>query len=95
MNNGTGSHGLRGLYRDRENGWVFGVCAGVAERFGFAVGTVRLLSIICLIMFFWTTVTVYLAASLLLKKRPLIYCGHAHEDEFWRRCAAHDRWRHS
>ena len=26
---------LRGLYRDRENGWIFGVCAGLAERFDF------------------------------------------------------------
>ena len=24
---------FRGFYRDRENGWIFGVCAGLADRF--------------------------------------------------------------
>jgi phage shock protein PspC (stress-responsive transcriptional regulator) len=43
---------LRGLYRDRENGWIFGVCAGVADRFNFRTGTVRLIAIISLVLFF-------------------------------------------
>lgn len=24
---------FQGFYRDRENGWIFGVCAGLADRF--------------------------------------------------------------
>ena len=44
---------LRGFYRDRENGWVFGVCAGIADRFNFRVGTVRVLAIISLLLFLW------------------------------------------
>ena len=42
---------LRGFYRDRENGWVFGVCAGLADRFNFRVGTVRVIAIISLYLF--------------------------------------------
>lgn len=86
---------LRGLYRDRENGWIFGVCAGIADRFNFRTGTVRVIAVICLILFFWATVLVYIGATLLLKERPLIYSGSARENEFWRRRARHDRWSHS
>ena len=38
---------LRGLYRDRENGWIFGVCAGLAEFGNFNVSTVRIIAVIC------------------------------------------------
>ena len=44
---------LRGFYRDRENGWVFGVCAGLADRFNFRVGTVRVIAIISLLLFLY------------------------------------------
>ena len=44
---------LNGLYRDRENGWIFGVCAGLADRFNFRTATVRVIAIICLVLFFW------------------------------------------
>lgn len=85
---------LNGLYRDRENGWIFGVCAGFAERFNFRIGTVRLIAVICLILFFWPTVLTYVGATLLLREKPLIYAGNAREREFWRRYSNHDRWSH-
>ena len=84
-----------GLYRDRENGWIFGVCAGIAERFNFNVGTVRVIAVISLILFFWATALVYIGATLLLKEKPLIYSGSAHEYEFWRRRDHRDHWSHS
>ena len=83
---------VRGFYRDRENGWVFGVCAGVAERFNFRVGTVRLIAVISLLLAFWLTAAIYLGAVLLIKEKPLVYSGRESESEFWRR---HERWRHS
>lgn len=86
---------LRGLYRDRENGWIFGVCAGIAERFDFRTGTVRLIALICLALFFWITVLAYIGATLLLKEKPLIYAGSSREYEFWRCERRHDRWSHS
>lgn len=85
---------LRGLYRDRENGWIFGVCAGLADCFNFRTGTVRTIAVICLIIFFWATVLVYIGATLLFREKPLIYSGRQQEYEFWRRFSRDD-WRRS
>ena len=83
----------RGFYRDRENGWFFGVCAGIANFFNFRLGTVRIIAIICLFVFFLPTVLIYFAATLLFRERPLIYSGRRHEYEFWRRSHCDDHWR--
>lgn len=85
---------LQGFYRDRENGWVFGVCAGVADRFNFRVGTVRAIAIIALLLFFWLTAALYLGATLLIREKPLVYSGSNSENEFWYRYKR-DKWRHS
>ncbi len=82
---------LRGFYRDRDNAWVFGVCAGVAERFNFRLGTVRVITVICLLLFSWLTIAVYIGATLLISEKPLIYSGTHTEYEFWRRHET-DRW---
>jgi phage shock protein C len=86
---------LRGMYRDRENGWVFGVCAGIADFANFRVGTVRLLAVICLFVFFWPAVLLYLAATLLFREKPLMYSGRRAEYDFWRYRSGSDRWTHS
>ena len=82
---------LRGFYRDRENGWIFGVCAGIADRFNFHVGTVRLIAVVSLLLFFWLTAGLYLAATILIREKPLVYSGRCSEFEFWRR----DNWSRS
>ncbi len=97
MSRGTWNldHGpLRGLYRDRENGWIFGVCAGLAEFLNFNVGPVRIAAVVCLLLFFWPVVLAYVAATLLLREKPLIYSGREAEYEFWRRASYKDRWSH-
>ena len=76
---------FRGFYRDRENGWIFGVCAGLADRFNLQVGAVRVLAVISLLVFFWLTAAVYIAATLLIREKPLVYSGAWSEYEFWRR----------
>jgi phage shock protein PspC (stress-responsive transcriptional regulator) len=87
-------HGpFRGFYRDRENGWLFGVCAGIADRFNLNLLAVRVVAIICLIAFSWLTVLLYCAAVLLIREKPLVYSGRDNENEFWRR--HRDQWRHS
>lgn len=83
---------VRGLYRDRENGWLFGVCAGVAEFANFRTGTVRIIALISLLLFSWVTALVYIAATLLIRQKPLIYAGPAREYEFWRHRRRSDRW---
>ena len=98
MSRGTWNldHGpLRGLYRDRENGWIFGVCAGVADFFNFRTGTVRVIAVVCLLLFFWMTTLVYLGAVLLFREKPLIYSGRANEYDFWRYRSGRDSWSHS
>jgi len=88
-------HGpLRGFYRDRENGWVFGVCAGLADRFNLNIGAVRIIAVISLLLFFWLTAAIYLGATMLIREKPLIYSGRDSEFEFWRRRHC-DNWRHS
>lgn len=84
---------MRGFYRDRENGWVFGVCAGIADRFNFHVGTIRVIAVISLVLFFWLTAALYIGATLLIKEKPLVYSGRRSEHDFWRRCR-NDHWRH-
>lgn len=97
MSRGTwnSDHGpLRGFYRDRENGWIFGVCAGIADRFNLNLGAVRIIVFICLLVFTWLTVAAYIAATLLIREKPLVYSGRDDEYEFWRR-QQRDHWRHS
>jgi phage shock protein C len=85
---------LRGLYRDRESGWIFGVCAGLADRFNFRLGTIRVIAVICLALFFWMTAAIYIAATLIIGDKPLIYSGNNSEYEFWRR-TRRDNWSRS
>ena len=76
---------VRGFYRDRENGWIFGVCAGIADRFNFRVGAVRVIAVIALFLIFWATALAYIAATMLIREKPLVYSGRDPEYEFWRR----------
>jgi len=86
-------HGpMRGFYRDRENGWVFGVCAGLADRFNLNLGAIRLIAVVSLFLLFWLTAAIYLAATVLIREKPLVYSGRESEFEFWRR-RHRDYWR--
>jgi phage shock protein C len=96
MNNETSeSRACRGLYRDRENGWIFGVCAGLADYLDVPVVIVRVIAGAGLLFFFWITVITYVAATLLLREKPLTWSGRCQEYEFWRRRGSDDRWSHS
>ena len=86
---------LRGVYRDQENGWIFGVCAGIAEFGNFRIATVRIIAVICLLLFFWATALVYIGFVLLFREKPLIYSGRHREYEFWRHRSRDDYWSRS
>lgn len=60
----------RTLYRDPVKGKLGGVCAGLADYFGIEVWLVRLLAISGLIFAGFLTLILYLAAWLLLDKKP-------------------------
>ncbi|MDH3417873.1 MAG: envelope stress response membrane protein PspC [Gammaproteobacteria bacterium] len=65
MNNGR-EPGPRRLFRDRENGIVAGVCAGIADYFGFDVTITRIIVVIGLFIFLPTTLIAYIVLALLL-----------------------------
>ena len=59
-----------GLYRS-QNGFIFGVFAGLADYFGFSVFWIRTIAVILLILTgLWPITGVYLVAALIMKTDP-------------------------
>ncbi len=86
MNSATGRRRAgkpRLLYRDRERGLIMGVCAGVSEFFDWNLLTVRLITLVMLMVAFLPTALVYFTAGFLLRDRPLRYYGED-DPESWR-----------
>ena len=76
---------LSGLYRDRENGWVYGVCAGIADRFEIDATVVRIIFVLGGIFMTMFTLIVYALGAALLSDRPLSSRHPDREREFWRK----------
>lgn len=57
------------LYRSSTDGWIAGVCAGLADYFGLNLTATRVVVAIGS-FFFPSLILVYLLLALLLKKRP-------------------------
>ena len=72
----------RRLYVDRDNRVFFGVCAGLADSFGWPLMTVRIVAACALLFLFAPTVVLYVTAGLLLPGRRLSFHGAA-ERRFW------------
>ena len=66
---GHGTENSRRLYRDSDKGLALGVCAGVADYFGFDITTTRVCAAVSLIFFMPATLLVYFGLALLLPKR--------------------------
>ena len=81
---------LRRLYRDSENGWILGVCAGLADYCHVNVAGVRLLAIVLAWFFTLPMVMVYVVLALLMRDRPLVYRGGSDERHFWSCGSARD-----
>lgn len=82
------------LYRNSEKGMIFGVCAGLADYFGFDVTIVRVLVVLGALFFPGPLVVVgYLVMALLLPKRtrPLRTALDEDEEEVWRTIRADPR----
>ena len=73
-----------GFYRDSANGRLMGVCAGIADHFGFSVKGVRIATVISGILFTGPTVLVYLVLGFVLKDKPREIFETPQEDAFWR-----------
>ncbi len=62
-------HTSNNLYRTPDKAIIAGVCAGICERFGFAVWPVRILVVIASLLGILFVPFVYLAAWLVLDKK--------------------------
>ncbi|MGH8158777.1 MAG: envelope stress response membrane protein PspC [Rhodanobacter sp.] len=72
------------FYRDPRHGKLIGVCAGVADYFGWNVTTIRILAIIALFWFNGLAVIAYLILGCMLPTKPdTLYDGDA-DEEYWR-----------
>jgi len=72
------------LYRDRENAMVAGVCAGIAEYFGFNRKGVRVVVAISSLFFIPFTLVSYIVLALVLPVRPPEARMDDERAQFWR-----------
>lgn len=73
------------LYRDRENAMVAGVCAGIAEYFGFSRKGLRVITAISTVLFMPFVVISYVILAIVLPVRPKAEEAVDEEQaKFWR-----------
>lgn len=72
------------LYRNRRQGKVAGVCAGIADYFGISPLPIRVLAVLGLVMFFIPTLFAYIIATMLLSTKPEDLFESKDEERFWR-----------
>ena len=84
MNKRDLQEALGGLYLGRENGWFFGVCAGIADRFDIDLNVLRLLVGIAGVIMTMPTIIAYALAAFVLNDRPLTPKHPDRERDFWR-----------
>lgn len=70
------------LYKDRENRMLCGVCAGIADYFGFDLTATRVLTVVLQFMF-PATFLVYIVMCMLLPKKPRELYQDQEEEQFW------------
>ncbi len=70
------------LYRDPRGGKLLGVCAGVADYFGFDVTGTRIVALISLVFFMPATLLVYFGLAILLPRREEVDRGREALGEF-------------
>ena len=61
---------LINVYRDKRNGKLGGVCAGIARKLGVEPWLVRVLAVTCLLFTSFLTLIFYIAAWLMLDDKP-------------------------
>ena len=60
----------RRFFRNAEKAWIGGVCAGIADYFGFNLKATRLLAVISLLMAMPVTLLVYFCTVFLVPSAP-------------------------
>ena len=71
------------LYRDKHNGKLMGVCAGIADYTGVNVFWVRLIAIASIFITGGPSIIAYLIAGFLLNKKPPYLYRDESEQKYW------------
>jgi len=73
------------FYRDRRNGRLMGVCAGLADYFGLSIRGTRIVFVIIALMSGFTPIFVaYLVLGFILPEKPADLYDESEQEEFWR-----------
>lgn len=73
------------LYKNKENGIIGGVCAGIADYFGLSTFLIRFIAVLCLMATFPLTFIVYIILYMSLDVRPDVVYESEEEEKFWRK----------
>jgi phage shock protein C len=72
------------FYKDKRNGKIMGVCAGIADYTGFDVALVRIFMFMALWLSGFSILPVYFVAGLIADDKPRELAGESAEDrQFW------------
>lgn len=71
------------LYRDKHNGKLMGVCAGIADYTGVDVFWIRLIAIGSLFITSGSSIFAYFIAGFLLNKKPPYLYRDEGEQKYW------------
>lgn len=72
----------RRFYRSREKALIAGVCAGLADYFGFNLKVTRVLAVIAFFMAMPMTLLIYIGTVLLVPPAPAVNSQPAYDPEF-------------
>ncbi|MEM8726554.1 MAG: PspC domain-containing protein, partial [Pseudomonadota bacterium] len=72
------------LYRDKHNGKLMGVCAGIADYTGIDAFWIRMGLILLTIALGWPLLAYFVAGFILNKKPPHLYRDES-EQKYWQR----------
>lgn len=74
------------LYRDRENAKLMGVCAGIADYTGIDAFWIRMGAVLLTVLALGPIgIVAYIAAGVLLNKKPPYLYGDEQESRYWQR----------
>ena len=77
------------FYRDKRNGKVMGVCAGIADYTGFDVALVRIAMVAAFFLSSGSILPVYFIAGFIAPDKPReLEVSDAEEQQFWRQVRA-------
>ena len=89
--NGNDTIGRRRFYRDSSRAMIAGVCAGLADYFGFNLRVTRILAVISLLMAFPATMLAYFGIVFLVPAAPKASDRPDFDEEFRRAVRSNPR----